>query len=240
MAESTTYKVVGTRPIRHDGVDKVTGRAIYGADVQMAGLLHGKVLRSPHAHARIRAIDTSRALALPGVKAVVTGVDLPPAEDRVIQLGEGAVNLKYLSNNILAGEKVLYKGHPVAAVAATSPHIAEEALELIRVDYEVLPAVLDVQEAMRDGAPLLHDNMKTKSLGQETDKVSNVATHNQFKLGEVEKGFRGADVVIGRDLTPARVNRGSFGRQTPPAWGTPDGSLPAGEAPRAPSRYSAS
>src|ERR671923_214791 len=124
MAESATYKVIGTRPIRHDGVDKVTGRAIYGADVQMAGLLHGKVLRSPHAHARIRSIDVSRALALPGVKAVATSADLPAAEDRVIQLGEGAVNLKYLSNNILAADKVLYKGHPVAAVAATSPHIA--------------------------------------------------------------------------------------------------------------------
>jgi CO/xanthine dehydrogenase Mo-binding subunit len=101
------------RPIRHDGVDKVTGRAIYGADVQMAGLLHGKVLRSPHAHARIRSIDVSRALALPGVKAVVTSADLPPAEDRTIQLGEGAVNLKYLSNNILARQGTL-QGPPVA------------------------------------------------------------------------------------------------------------------------------
>src|ERR671925_1995648 len=145
MAETTTYKVIGTRPIRHDGVEKVTGRAIYGADVQMAGLLHGKVLRSPHAHARIRSIDVSRALALPGVKAVVTGKDLPPAEDRVVQLGEAAANLKYLSNNVLAGEKVLYRGHAIAAVAATSPHIAEEALGLIEVEYELLPPVLDVR-----------------------------------------------------------------------------------------------
>jgi xanthine dehydrogenase molybdenum-binding subunit len=225
MAESTTYKVVGTRPIRHDGVEKVTGRAIYGADVQMAGLLHGKVLRSPHAHARIRSIDVSRALAVPGVKAVVTGVDLPPAEDRVIQLGEGAVNLKYLSNNILAGEKVLYKGHPVAAVAAASPHIAEEALELIRVDYEVLPAVLDVQQAMRDDAPLLHDNLQTKSLGQDTDKCSNVATYNQFKVGDVDKGFQEADVVIEREFTTATVHQGYIEPHNATAMWNPDGQL---------------
>src|SRR5919201_3857252 len=108
MAESTAYKVVGTRPIRHDGVDKVTGRAIYGADVQMAGLLHGKVLRSPHAHAHINSIDVSRALALPGVKAVVTAAELPQPSGKVTDLGEGAmINPKFISNNILAADKVL-------------------------------------------------------------------------------------------------------------------------------------
>src|SRR5215475_7369706 len=111
MAETTAYKVIGTRPNRHDGVDKVTGRAIYGADVQMAGLLHGKVLRSPHAHARIRSIDVSRALALPGVKAVVTGADLPPAPDEVQSSGEGTSNPRDLSHNALAKTKVLYDGH---------------------------------------------------------------------------------------------------------------------------------
>ena len=132
------YKVVGTRPIRHDGTDKVTGRAKYGGDFQMAGLLHGKVLRSPHAHARIRSIDASKALALPGVKAVVTSADLPRPSDKAIDLGEGEqVDLRFLSNNCLAADKVLYKGHAVAAVAATNPHVAEEALSLIDVDYEV-------------------------------------------------------------------------------------------------------
>ena len=115
------YKVIGTRPVRPDGVDKVTGRAVYAADVQMTGLLHGFVLRSPHAHAHIRSIDTSKAEALPGVRAVVTAADLPEAEDKVEDLGEGAINLKYLSDNVLASEKVLYHGHAVAAVAATSP-----------------------------------------------------------------------------------------------------------------------
>src|SRR5262249_12273411 len=117
---TTNYKVLGTRPIRHDGVDKVTGRALYGADVQLAGLLHGRVLRSPHAHARIRATDASQALALPGVVAVVTSADFPDPGDRIAELGEGAINLKHLSSNCLARDKVLYHGQAVAAVAATS------------------------------------------------------------------------------------------------------------------------
>ena len=148
------YKVVGTRPIRHDGTDKVTGRARYGADIQPPGLLHGKVLRTPHAHARIKSIDVSRALAFPGVKAVVTSGDLPQPSGKVIDLGEGEqVNPKFLADNCLASDKALYKGHAVAAVAATSPHIAEQALSLIDVDYEVLPSVMNVQDAMVDGAP---------------------------------------------------------------------------------------
>src|SRR5262245_38877510 len=102
-----TYKVIGTRPIRHDGMDKATGRALYGADFQMAGLLHGRILRSPHAHAHIRRIEVRKALALPGVEAVVTSEDLPEPGDRIAELGEGAVNLRHLSSNVLAREKVL-------------------------------------------------------------------------------------------------------------------------------------
>ncbi|MEE9261263.1 MAG: xanthine dehydrogenase family protein molybdopterin-binding subunit, partial [Dehalococcoidia bacterium] len=143
------FSVVGTRPIRHDGTDKVTGRAQYGADINLPGLLFGKVLRSPHAHARIRSINTSRALALAGVHAVVTSENLPEASGRAVDLGEGAMtNPKFLSNNCLAAEKALYKGHAVAAVAADSAHLAEEALALIEVDYEVLPTVNDVLDAM--------------------------------------------------------------------------------------------
>ena len=119
MPENKEYKVIGTRPIRHDGVEKVTGRALYGADFQTVGLLHGRVLRSPHAHARIISIDASRAEAFPGVKGVVTAQDLPTAEDKVADLGEGAVNLKYLCDNVLASDKVLYKGHAVAAPLLT-------------------------------------------------------------------------------------------------------------------------
>ena len=113
------YDVIGSRPIRPDGADKVTGRALYGADFQAAGLLHGKVLRSPHAHARIRSIDASRAEALDGVRAVVTGKDLPVVGDGVVNLGESMGEVRYLQDNVLARKKALYKGHAIAAVAAT-------------------------------------------------------------------------------------------------------------------------
>src|SRR3954469_24006890 len=143
---STTkgFKVIGTRPIRHDGIDKVTGRAIYGADVQMAGLLHGRILRSPIPHGLIRSVDAGAALALPGVEAVVTSADLTDPGDRIAELGEGAINLAHLSSNCLARGKVRYKAQPVAAVAAVSPHVAEEALKRIAVDYQPLPHVTEV------------------------------------------------------------------------------------------------
>src|SRR5256886_210101 len=134
VLSNTEYRVVGTRPIRHDGADKVTGRAVYGADVRLPGLLYGRVLRSPHAHARIKKIDTSKAEKLAGVRAVATYKDLPPAEDKWEDLGEGMVNIKFLVDNVLASDKVLYRGHAVAAVAATNIHIAEEAIELIEVE----------------------------------------------------------------------------------------------------------
>ena len=209
MAEATAeYRVIGTRPIRPDGADKVTGRAIYGADMRLTGMLYGKVLRSPHAHARIKSIDTSKAKALPGVRAVLTARDFPQAADRIANLGEMAVNVKYLSNNVIAGEKALYKGHVVAAVAATNVHIAEEALGLIQVEYEVLHPVLHVLEAMKEEAPLLHEGMTTTELGQKTDKQSNIATHFQFKQGDVAQGLREAEVVIEREFNTGTVHQG--------------------------------
>ncbi|MDE2846758.1 MAG: xanthine dehydrogenase family protein molybdopterin-binding subunit [Gemmatimonadota bacterium] len=202
------HKVIGTRPIRHDGVDKVTGRAIYGADIQLTGLLYGAVKRSPHPHARIKNIDTSRAEAHPGVRAVVTAQDLPQIADKLADLGEAIVNLRDASNNVLAYGKVLYKGHAVAGVAAINLHVAQEALELIDVEYEVLPHVTGVLEAMEDGAPILHEDMKTTSMGEETDKVSNVANHFQHKMGEPDDGFAEADVVIEREFTTQTVHQG--------------------------------
>jgi CO/xanthine dehydrogenase Mo-binding subunit len=136
-------KVVGTRPIRPDGVEKVTGRANFGAARAMPGMLYGKIKRSPHAHARITKINTEEALALPGVRAVVTAADfseIPPEEAFV---GEGPMNFRDLSRNVMARGKALYEGHAVAAVAAVSPSIAAQALELIDVEYEVLPHVID-------------------------------------------------------------------------------------------------
>src|ERR1700730_11210860 len=137
------FSVIGTRPIRHDGVEKVTGRAKYGADYSFPGMLHGKVLRSPHAHARIKSIKYERALKLPGVFAVVTAADFPECKIETAAIaGEYTVNVRNISQNVIAHDKVLYDGHALAAVAANSPHTAEEALRLIEVDYEVLQPVM--------------------------------------------------------------------------------------------------
>jgi xanthine dehydrogenase molybdenum-binding subunit len=223
--ENTTYRVIGTRPVRHDGVDKVTGRAVYGADLQIAGLLHGRILRSPHAHARIRRIDTSKAEALPGVEAVITSAEFPDPGNKIAELGEGAINLEHLSSNCLARGKVLYQGHAIAAVAAVSPHVAEEALKLIDVDYEVLPPVLNVRAAMRDDSPLLHDDLTTQSLGKPTDRHSNIARHVQFKLGDVEQGFASAAVVIEREFTTATVHQGYVEPHVATALWSADGGL---------------
>lgn len=161
------YRVIGTRQDRYDATDKVTGRAQYGADIRLPNMLYGKVLRSPHAHAIIRSIDTSAAEALAGVKAVVTAADLPGVADKLISAGEGgSTNLRFASDNVLARDKVLYFGHAVAAVCATSTHIAEEALALIQVEYEVLQPVLDVRKAMEPDAPILHDQLRTEEMGK--------------------------------------------------------------------------
>jgi xanthine dehydrogenase molybdenum-binding subunit len=205
---TSKYRVIGTRPVRPDGVDKVTGRAIYGADVQLPRMLHGRVLRSPHAHARIKSIDTSKAEAMPGVLAVVTSAELP---DRAAsaRLGEmGDVNLRHMSNNVLARDKVLYVGHAVAAVAATSPHVAAEALRLIEVEYEPLPPVLEVRGAMEADAPLLHEDLYTDTGGEKSSKPSNAAAHLIFEEGDVEKGFAQADLVVEREFRTATVHQG--------------------------------
>ena len=202
-----TFKVVGTRPIRHDGADKVTGRAKYGADFHAAGLLHGKTLRSPHAHARIKSIDTSKAEALAGVRAVVTSKDFPPAKETA-NYGLGDQPMDRFRGNILAGDKVLYTGHAIAAVAAISPHIAEEAIDLIEVDYEVLPAVLTAPDAMADGAPILIPDLTTQEFGKDTGVNSNVADHFQHKMGDIDSGFAKADVVVERTFDTKTVHQG--------------------------------
>ena len=205
---SREYTVVGTRPIRHDGADKVTGRALYGADLQLAGLLHGFILRSPHAHARILRIDTSRAETYPGVKAVATAADFPRGPDRIVDLGEGDTPLSYVRGNVLASGKVLYHGQAIAAVAAASAHVAEEAAKLIEVDYEPLPFVLTAPDAMRDGSPILHEDLKTKELGEPSEKVSNVSEHFRHVMGEIDRGFAEADVIVEREFHTATVHQG--------------------------------
>ena len=220
-----TYNVVGTRPIRHDGADKVTGRALYGADFNTAGLLHGSILRSPHAHARIKSIDTSAAEALPGVLAVVTNADFGSSEDAVVDFGEGATSLKWLRDNVLASDKALYRGHAIAGVAAANPHVAEEAVQLIVVDYEVLPPAITVEDAMAEDAPILHDDLKTEELGEQTDQVSNIAQHFQHKKGDTAKGFAEADVIVEREYRAKTVHQGYIEPHNATALWNNDGRL---------------
>ena len=219
------YNIVGKRPVRPDGVDKVTGRAQYGADVKLTGLLAGRVLRSPHAHARIRSIDTSRAEALPGVKAVVTAGDLPLASLGREGLGGDYGRLKFASDHMLASDKALFKGHPVAAVAAVNAHVAESALALIEVDYEVLPAVVDVREAMNEGSPILHEDLRTSAMGEIGDKPSNVASHLSYEKGDAARGFGEADVVIEREYNTASVHQGYIEPHNSTAFWNADGQL---------------
>lgn len=211
-AERKPYKVIGTRPIRHDGTDKVTGRAKYGADTNLTGMLHGAVLRSPHAHARIKSINTAKALIIPGVHAVVTSQDLPDIGSKLADLGEGMFDLQDLTRNVLAREKVLYKGHAIAAVAADNIHLAQQAAALIDVEYEVLPPVLDVRNAMQDDAPILHEKLRTESIASTPDtaedKPTNIAKHFLHEKGDVEKGFADAKIVVEHEFTTSTVHQG--------------------------------
>ena len=208
MSEARDFKYIGQRTIRPDGADKVTGRANYAADFALPGMIWGKILRSPHAHAKVLSIDTSKAEARPGVFAVATHADFPGGEGGSIEAGESAVNLRDLSRNILADDKVLYAGHAVAAVAAVSERVAEEALELIEVSYEVLPHVMEIDDAMQADAPVLHEDMFTKGLEEEPDKPSNVATRTELKMGDIEAGFAEADVIVEREFKVSRAHQG--------------------------------
>jgi CO/xanthine dehydrogenase Mo-binding subunit len=201
------FKWVGTRPIRPDGVPKVTGRTLYGADMKMAGMLYGRILRSPHAHARIKSIDTSKAEKLPGVKAVVTAKDFPDQKFEYIGPERVAVNFWHVSRNIMAREKTLYEGHAVAGVAAINLRIAEEALALIEVDYEVLPHVIDVDAAMAPDAPLLFEDMVSRGVEPAPTKPSNISKRLEFKIGDLDAGFASADVVIEKEFKTAAVHQ---------------------------------
>lgn len=202
------YRVIGTRPVRHDGEEKVTGRAQYGADLHFADQLHGAVLRSPHAHARILRVDTSAALALPGVQAVVTSADFTQLEDQFVDSGEGVENLRYATDRLLARDKALYKGHPIAAVAASDIWIAEEACQKIVVEYEVLPAYVNVEKAMAEDAIPLLGEISTVIMGQQQRKATNVCHHTHFERGNLEDGFAAADLVVEREFRTSTVHQG--------------------------------
>jgi len=206
--EEISLKLVGTRPVRPDGVPKVTGLARYGADFALPGMLWGSILRSPHAHARIRAIDTSKAQALPGVKAVLTCADFPEQKFEFIGPERVAVNFWHMTRNVMAREKVLYEGHAVAAVAAVSRRVADEALRLIEVDYEPLPHVIDVDAAMRPDAPLLFEDMITRGVEPVPSKPSNISKRIEFNLGDLAAGFAAADEIVEMNFKTAPVHQG--------------------------------
>jgi xanthine dehydrogenase molybdenum-binding subunit len=221
-----SYSVLGQRPVRHDGADKVTGKAIYTADLTLPNMAHGRIVRSPHAHARIKKIDISAALKLPGVLAVVTHDDFPNLKEKFAMMGEaGAVNLANLAANCLAKNKVLYKGHAVAAVAANNPHVAEEAIKLIQVEYEALPSVTWVLDAMKPDAPILHDDLRTDEMGKKGDQPTNVQLKMVFEKGKPEDGFKQADIVVEHEFRTASVHQGYIEPHASVAMWNEDGRL---------------
>lgn len=201
------YKVVGTRPIRHDGLDKVTGRAIYGGDVKVPGLIWAEVLRSPYAHARIKSIDTSAAEKAPGVFAVATNADFPDPRSGEIDTGEEVVNFERDTKNLLAKDKVLYKGHAVAAVAAVDRNTALEATKLIKVEYEPLTPVRNVDEAMAADAPILMEDLVGDHLGEDVPNT-NIARQFRHEFGDLERGFADSDLVVEKTFTLQMVHQG--------------------------------
>ena len=203
------FNVVGTSPLRPDGLDKVTGRACFADDFRLPNMLHGKILRSPHAHARIRSIDTSAAESIPGVCAVVTGADFPTVKHELVNAGAaGVLNVREMSENCMAKDKVLYDGHALAAVAADNPHDAELAVNLIKVEYEVLPPLMNVRAAMADDAPAIHENFHPGAFIAPTEKFLPNAGRLQLGNGDTEQGFAEADLVLEREYTTETIHQG--------------------------------
>ena len=210
------FKVIGQRVTRPDGIDKVTGRAKYGADAFAPGQLVALVLRSPHAHARIKKIDTSKAEKLAGVKAVVTSADLADhtGSDR---------GMRDILENCMARKKVLYDGHAVAAVAAVDAHTAKAALALIKVDYEILPHVTEVDDALKPGAPLLHDDIFTDGIEPKPTKSSNFIKQAEYGHGDIEAGFAEADFIIEKSYKTEQTHQGYIEPHSCLANVSPDG-----------------
>lgn len=201
----TSYNVVGTRPIRHDGIDKVTGRAVYGADVKVPGLIWGEVLRSTEVHAHIKSIDTSAAEKMPGVFAVMVHQDLADPGTETTRNGLQDVDREFF--NIMAKDKVLYKGHVIAAVAAIDRNTAQEATRLIKVEYERLEPVRNVDEATSPNAPILIEDLIGDHLGENVANT-NIATHFRHEFGDVEGGFKLADLIVEREVSLEMVHQG--------------------------------
>ena len=206
---------IGKRVPRKEGPEKATGRAKYTVDIQLPGMLVGRILRSPHPHARIIGIDTSQARQLPGVKAVITARDTAGIRHGFVETP------RYPADQyVLATDRVRYVGEEVAAVAATDPYIAEEALRLIKVEYELLPAVFDPEEAMQAEAPELHPD---QARGEE--KYTNIAGKTASGWGDVEAGFAQADYVREDRFESHLRTHGYLEPQVAVASYEPDGKL---------------
>ena len=208
MSEAQEFKYIGQRTIRPDGFDKVTGRATYGADLTLPGMIWGKTLRSPHAHAKILSIDTSKAEAHPDVMSVATFKDFVSLQSESVAGTEDAAGVLDVARNCLADDKVLYHGHAIAAIAARTESAAKDALGLIDVKYELLPAVMDVEDAMKEDSSVLHDDMFTAGYDEKPSKASNIATRVEMKMGDVEAGFAEADVIVEREFRTPTAHQG--------------------------------
>ena len=191
------FKVIGTTPPRPDGIEKVTGKAQYGADLYVPNMLYSKILRSPHPHARILSIDISEAEKLEGVKAVVTANDFKNYSDN---------NPSDILLNCIAHDKVLYDGHCVAAVAALTNSIAKSALKLIKVEYELLPHVTDVDEAMKLNAPVVNKGYVLENVP--SGYSENVTSYYEFGHGNLEEGFSKADTIVARTFKTEAAHQG--------------------------------
>lgn len=220
----TDYKVVGKSPIRHDGLDKVTGRAVYGGDVKVPGLIWGDVIRSPHAHARIKSIDTSAAESMDGVFAVLTHADFPVADEREISAGEDVVNLKRDQANVMADDKVHYTGHVVAAVAAIDRNTAQEAANKIKVEYDVLTNVSDVDTAMAEDAPIILESLVGDHLGEDVPNT-NIAKVFRHEFGDLEQAFDRSDLVIERTFSLSMIHQGYIEPHNATAVWAEDGNI---------------
>jgi xanthine dehydrogenase molybdenum-binding subunit len=209
------YAVVGKGITRIDADVRVTGRAIFGDDIQLPGLLHGKVLRSPHGHARILRIDTSKAERLPGVKAIVTAKDAPETP-----FG-GVIKDRW----IFARDKVRYMGEPIAAVAATDQHIAEQALHLVEVEYEPLPGVIDPQQAAASDTALVHESWESYRAPANLARKGNVVNNAELKVGDVERGFQEADQIFEGRYEVAMAHQGYIEPHVAVAKVDPDGKI---------------
>jgi CO/xanthine dehydrogenase Mo-binding subunit len=209
-ADREKLTAVGKPVPRIDGVGKVTGQTIFADDMSFPHMLHAKILGSLHAHARIKSIDASAARKYPGVEAVITSADLPDYN----------VNPSNRRGIVFAEDEVLFYGQPLAGVLASNPHVAEAALELIEVEYEPLPAVLDPLAAMEDGSPQVRSAVSDVDRSEEQGhvtieaeqeeaegKASNVASTINFNRGDVEAGFAEADVVIEHTWRSAMVHQ---------------------------------